>query len=144
MIATAMVLENRSTLDGLADHIERWVLSSRILGADTLVIVDQTSYRIGHGHDRGGDSSVNVLVVDSIDEIKGVLPKSTKVVWVEEGDGTALPDYKHPGGNVVYVFGGDIAGLPSNKAVTRLSVPCGAAWPEAIMAIVLYDRMMKS
>lgn len=135
--------------------ISFWRINMKAFGVKKLIIVN-----IDHLPVSCGDLEIEFEVYDSLEEVLKKYSNYTFVFLecaqkeVEGIDFIPLKDFKHPEGDVLYIFGSDYSvlnltelkekGYLENNFVvsieTETNIPL---WAHTAMSIVLYDRKVK-
>jgi len=132
--------------------VERWVYSAKFLGADKLIMIDKTTFRIGQYY-RHADSEIEFERFERLEEAEAVHPdaawvflENKKALDAAGVSCTRMDKFAHPVGDTIYVVGADSG---SHDIVTGreegiwINIPAPDMWSEAAMAICLYDRRIK-
>lgn len=136
--------------------MRRWVGDSKILGADTLILIDKTTFKVLQYYTHN-DPDITYLSYDDFTEVEEAFPEAS-IVYLEDKyfldenniEGTNLLDFKHPSGDVIYVVGpnyGSLEVLEARKDKIWVYIPTNpryALFADITMFIVLYDRLSKA
>ncbi len=158
MIAVAYHFEDWMQHVGTPEPLtsmRRWTGDSKILGADTLFLIDKTTFKIAqyYNHTSAG---VHYFSFDDFIEVEEKYPDSTIVYFedkyfLEQNNikGINIFDFEHPDDNVIYVVGpnfGSIEVLENRRDKTWVFIPGPSRYTlfaDTVLTIALYDRMSK-
>ena len=112
-------------------------------GVDSFTIIDLTD---NNQYKKYSSKHHDTHVTTNLTNALSFYPTYTKV-FLKEG-GESLKDFVHPKDNVVYVLGADIDGVieDTTGADHVIGIPTENSWVWSVqaLAIVLYDRMVKT
>lgn len=132
--------------DNPQNTIKQWFQHAMAFGVDTVIMVDETTYKIGqyYKHNR---SDIDFKRYESLDEC--IEDNETiNFVFLELKDiASSLKDFQHPTDNVIYVTG------PNHNSITSSYEPYEwiqietksdhALYDQMASVITLYDRLRK-
>ena len=157
MVGVVVHLEDRwnyTQSDRDMDVMQMYEESAKALGADLFVVIDKTTDGMIHRF----PADIKYASYGSLSEALKAYPAATKL-YFEHVDAipariqyVALHDLVHPEGDVLYLFGGDEAGLGDlgelvlgeGDAVVSIDVTTYIFWAIVAMTVALYDRHTKA
>lgn len=125
---------------------EKWLSVARTYAVDKMLLIDRTNKSC---FQPASDDGHSVEVFKDFDDVVTAYPDSKYVMIERQGpvEPTPLPEYDHPTGDVVYVFGPDGGGIESLSAPDAdwvvIPMADGARWGMwAVLAaaVVMGDR----
>lgn len=135
--------------------MKRWIGNAKILGADTIFLIDKTTYKIAQYY-KHIDTDMDYFRYDDFIEVEEDYPDINKVYFEDRYfldkynlEGISLIEYEHPSENVIYVVGPNFDSLKvieSRRNSDWVYIPCKARYAlyaESVINIALYDRMLK-
>jgi len=148
-----------SVSSGWPDSVmERWTQNARAGGVDNIIMIDQTTYKIGQYYKHPVIDPV-FTYHQSLQELEDANPTATFVYFEQKSfldslgiTSTILTDFVHPDpstNDVIYVVGPDSKSVPTTgrESATWVSIPAVVDqmyWAEQVAGVVIWDRYNKS
>jgi tRNA(Leu) C34 or U34 (ribose-2'-O)-methylase TrmL len=122
-----------------------WVHDVKAFGADKIIMIDKTSYRIGKYYNHN-DDSILFERYETLEECMDMYPNDMWVFIEMDDRSVNLTEFNHPD-NVTYVVGADFSRILCEREPNMwLKIPMlhhRPLYAHVAMMIVLYDRMLK-
>ena len=148
MLAVCFFVESRADC-GRQIRTEQWLSICRSFDVDRQLVIDRTGKPC---FSPAEDPEHPAEVFETFDAVVNAYPNAHYVMVERQGpvEPTLLPNYEHPEGDVIYVFGPDSGGIESLKPPSAdwIQIPMSdrtrwGMWATVAGTVVMRDRWLR-